>query len=1045
MLILLPFCVTYLSRCSERAFSAEIPFTAEHLVANTLSNAGHLCVADVDGDGAMDLVGTASGNNTVLWLENVGRVGTNWTEHVVDAAFAGATAAVSGDVDRDGKTDIIAAASTGNEIAWWRNTDGTGTNWVKYVVDSEAGGPGSVCIGDVNGDGIPDIVGASTASNEVSWLQNVDGAGTNWTKHVLATNFLAPIHVSVADMDYDGDIDIVGTANGASTVAWFENAGGSGTNWTTHDISTGLSGAVVAVPVDMDRDGDRDIVGAGTAANKVAWWENTDGSATLWTEHEISLSFTGVAEVAVVDLDRDGDSDVVGAATGVNAIVWWENTDGVGAAWVERTIRSGYGGACRVAAADVDSDGDQDVLGSALSLNDVTWWENRTIHRSAAYGPGRPVSSSFSGAFSVAPADMDGDGDTDLAGGAYTADTVAWFENLDSTGSVWTQHVVASFFDGVYWVRAADMDRDGDVDLVGAAGWANDIAWWENLDGIGNSWTQRVVDPLFLGASCVDASDVDGDGAMDMIGSASTWHRLAWWRNNDGLGTDWTQYVITTNFRSALFVHGADIDRDGDVDVLGAAGADNKVSWFENVDGTGTNWLEHVVTASLSFARSADAADIDRDGDIDIVAVGQWTDDVVWFENTDGIGTTWSMHDIDMSFHDAYSIESVDIDSDGDLDVLAAGKEGHQAAWWENPGGSGTNWIKHAVGSGLSYAQHAVPADLDHDGDLDVAIAEYYDGMTWLENRGGQFAMLASNMAAQAGLESQSHAMLRITMTHRGQPGDTDEELSEMILLFEEAGGDPLTSVEADALIEDLHLYVDNGNGVFEPAYDTLFFTLSSFSLSNGMERMGLPDYDESLRVVHGTPRIYFLVANLAAGASAQSPDRFRITHLTEGGPGETSSAEDRDNDLPLALEYSTNCPSRIIVAISTDTDTDSDLIPDYWEQEYFGGPTNAEAGVDEDLDGESNYREFVADTDPWTSASCLEIIAISNMFGRSVYFMSSSRRVYSLNWSANLSVGAWTNVAGQTNHAGTGTMDFMSDADAVSTMRFYRIEVSVP
>ncbi|TFH16214.1 MAG: VCBS repeat-containing protein [Lentisphaerales bacterium] len=1042
--ILLPSCAAFLL-CAQPSFSAEIPFTSEHSAASTITNAGDLHPTDVDRDGDIDLVGTASASDTVFWLENVDSAGTNWIEHVLDAAFSGASAAVTGDVDRDGKPDIVAAAVTGDEIAWWRNTDGSGTNWIKYVVDSAAGGPGSVSVGDVNGDGALDVVGAAIMSNEISWLQNVDGTGTNWTKHVVATNFMLPSSVSVADMDDDGDTDIVSSANGASTLGWFENMDGSGTNWTAHNISTSLFGAVAAVAIDIDRDGDRDIVGAGAAVNKVAWWENADGAATLWVEHAISVTFTQVTEIAVADLDADGDFDVVAAGTGMNAIVWWENTDGSGATWVEWTIRSGYGGALRVSVTDLDHDGDRDVVGSALSLNDVTWWENRTIHRSAMHGPKWSVSSNFNGAFAVAPIDLDRDGDVDLCGGAYTADTVSWFENLDSMGSTWTQHVVASFFDGVYWVRSADMDRDGDADLVGAAGWANDIAWWENLDGSGNSWTQRMVDPLFLGASCVDASDVDGDGSMDLIGSASTWHRLAWWRNNDGFGTAWTQYVITTNLQSALFVRGADIDLDGDADVLAAAGAANKVAWFENTDGTGTNWLEHVVTASLSFARAAAVADIDRDGDMDVVAVGQWTDDVVWFENTDRIGTVWTMHDIDMSFHDAYSIESVDMDCDGDCDVLAAGKEGHQVAWWENQGGSGTNWIKHAVGSSLPYSQHAVSVDLDRDGDFDVAIAEYYDGMTWLENRGGQFAMLASNMAAYVGLESQSHAMLRITMTHRGQPGDTDEELSEMILLFEEAGGDPLTSVEADALIEDLHLYVDNGNGVFEPAYDTLFVTLSSFSLSNGMERIVLPDYDESLQVVHGTPHIYFLVANLAVEASAQSPDRFRITHLTEGGPGETSSAEDRDNDLQLALEYATNRPSRIIVAISRDTDTDADLIPDYWEQEYFGGPTNAAAGIDEDMDGESNYREFVADTDPWRSASFLEIIAISNMSGSAIYFMSSASRVYSLNWSDDLSAGIWTNITGQTNRAGTGGLDLLSDPDAVSTMRFYRIEVSVP
>ena len=75
----------------------------------------------------------------------------------------------------------------------------------------------------------------------------------------------------------------------------------------------------------MDGDLDLDVIGTASLDDDVTWWENTAGDGTAWTEHLIDGSFDGAREAHAVDLDGDGDIDVVGAAETAGDISWWEN------------------------------------------------------------------------------------------------------------------------------------------------------------------------------------------------------------------------------------------------------------------------------------------------------------------------------------------------------------------------------------------------------------------------------------------------------------------------------------------------------------------------------------------------------------------------------------------------------------------------------------------------------------------------------------------------------------------------------------------------
>jgi hypothetical protein len=927
----------------------EVPFPTKHTVDASFGGAVDVYAADVDGDGDLDVLGAAYAASDIAWWENVDLTGPGtgdgsaWTEHTVDGEFDGASSVHAADVDGDGDLDVLGAASTAGDITWWENVDltgpgtGDGSAWTEHTVDGEFDGVRSVYTADVDGDGDTDVLGEAYTEG-IAWWENVDltgpgtGDGSDWTEHSVDTAFLS-YDVHAADVDGDGDPDVLG-ASYTEGIAWWENTAGDGSAWATeHNVDPAFDGAFDVYAADVDGDGDLDILGAASVANDIAWWENTAGDGSTWAEHTVDGEFDGVRSVYAADVDGDGDLDVLGAAHDANDIAWWENVDlagpgtGDGSAWTKHTVDAVFNGAWSVYAADVDGDGDLDVLGAAYAASDIAWWENETIHRSAYYPAAGEVAvdATFDGAFGARAADIDGDGDLDALGAASAADDIAWFENTASDGSAWTEHTVDGEFDGAFSVCAADVDGDGDLDIVGAANTADDIAWWENVDlagpgtGDGSAWTKHTVDWVFNGAIRVYAADIDDDGDLDILGAAYDANDIAWWENTAGDGSAWTKHAVDTAFNDVYDVYAADVDGDGDLDVLGAAtGVVDDIAWWENTTGDGSAWTKHAVDTAFDGASGVYAADVDGDGDLDVLGAANVADDIAWWENIAGDGSAWTEHTVDAAFGGAYDVHAADVDGDGDLDVLGAAVTADDIAWWENTAGDGSAWTEHAVDADFDGANSVYAADVDGDGDLDaLGAANVADDIAWWENQGGQFALATTDTAPASMKTGTMDDILAIEVIHRGRSGDSDLELVTLELLFRGCYGSlciagNLTSAQANELFDDLRVYKDTGSGVFESGTDTLVTTVAPLALTDGVQTVTFSDGDANVQVAHGTPQTYFVVVNRVNSApGSPTVDRFTITHITQA----SSTAEDRSHDIGLTLEYIANAASSQVIA----------------------------------------------------------------------------------------------------------------------------------
>ena len=341
-----------------------------------------------------------------------------------------------------------------------------------------------------------------------------------------------------------------------------------------------------------------------------------------------------------------------------------------------------------------------------------------------------------------AVADMNGDGHLDILGCSqgWGNSSVAWFEN-DGSGGGWERHEVSGWGE-IFALRyscAADVDGDGDMDVIGAEGstsWKR-IYLWINTDGTGHNWeTCIIADNLLYSPKFVTTSDIDGDGDPDVVarigGGASG--QIRWFENpmpGRSSTVEWTEHLVGVKTQINQISLG-DINGDGWMDVISAAASNNKqLSWWENLDGTGDNWVEHVILNTYSYARAVNSVDMDGDGDLDVIAAG--SDMLSWFENKDGEGLSWTRHPISDPFVLCNQIVGVDLFGNGNPVILCAyGSSGtaNRFVLRERMDEGALTWRMHILEKGFWY-NGLVVEDIDEDDTLDVVAFEEGSRIFW--------------------------------------------------------------------------------------------------------------------------------------------------------------------------------------------------------------------------------------------------------------------------------------------------------------------------
>jgi len=376
--------------------------------------------------------------------------------------------------------------------------------------------------------GLTDVNHLSKTNPHVPNMIKSNTLGITWEKHVIEYDIGKASGIFPNDIDGDGDKDVIAAGSGDNEIAYWLNNGGSPIEWTKKSIDKDFAYPMDVFSCDIDNDGDMDVLGAAWTQSEIALWKNSGGTTNKWTKQVIKSNYPGAHEVFACDIDKDGDMDVLGASANANSIDLWINDGGTPISWTEQTIGKNYGGARSVYSIDIDKDGDMDVLGASLTDNEITVWYN---------DGGNPIT--------------------------------------------WIEQMISDNFPAAHHVYAADIDNDGDNDVLGAA-YNNKVTVWINEGGDPLTWNQQIVDNMFAGAMKVIVADINNDENPDIIASSSKGNKICWWANDGNDPITWIKNTIDPMCNKAWPIYAIDMDDDGDIDILGGSEAYDGIMWYEN-------------------------------------------------------------------------------------------------------------------------------------------------------------------------------------------------------------------------------------------------------------------------------------------------------------------------------------------------------------------------------------------------------------------------------------------------------------------------------
>jgi|GEM_PF-2366374 len=680
---------------------------------------------------------------------------------------------------------------------------------------------------DIDGDGHLDLLVSDahprdTSSGSIAWYRNIGDASFERKRIV---DLVPSIAVEAADIDVDGDLDIVSTIAGELRgVVWYENVDGEGNFADPKLLVDSIARSIVTG--DFDGDGDSDLVIGDD--RRVRWLENDGGSG--FVEQSLSDS-TGSRNMETADINGDGLADVVIALRDGRLVAFPSTESGpFGAMEVLFTGSHRPGRSLGLAIDDFDGDSDLEIYFAYVEPSQTS---STLVHLDNFVDEVATRSQRLSiNVTSLLSADPDSDGDLELLAFRNEVDGGAvWFEMTES-GDV--QESTVGFFPAAEFKLgvSANFNQDEGDDLVLAGGSPNHstgpviapLPAFSAFIGMVRPKNPSGVPGLSYdiarqgdGVDFLTTGDLDGDGDLDFVSSSFWDDRVAWHNNLGDAKFSEENLVASVNRPGKTYV--GDLDQDMDLDLVVPTG--DGVFWYSN-DGDGNFQLAGTLTESV--ATHAEPGDYDGDGDLDVLTVSlknvfaepSIVEVQVQQNNGDGTFTnvTVAEHQCGTVGCQSNGVAShfpatfVDLDADGDLDVVQQADDG--VAWYRNTDSQFTfaNAIEDPERAGQGPLRQLPPyaIDVDADGIPEIILSrlEVFDYDAETESWSRYFldlgdteivdTFLRQSIPTDYDLDGDLDIVAMATRYSRESPDQfsLDAVVEELVILFENDGAGQL-------------------------------------------------------------------------------------------------------------------------------------------------------------------------------------------------------------------------------------------------------------
>lgn len=770
---------------------------------NTTYNGIDMVTADLNGDGRLDLVYLSyNSKNFVVALQNgTGAVGNGTFTTYFSAATAGNPLyALVADMDGDGKLDlVIAEGTTVIEIYKGDGVWTTPASLTKQTITTTA--QAQIAIGDINGDGKLDLVSGNGTTTvnvyincgapptaTVSYNGNATQAcsatsQTIFNMHVPAAQAVTgtPVGVALTDMNKDGKLDLVTSNSATKTVTIFAGNGNgtfagtamytsptltlapgairaysepptgwSNSYYTDQSSSTGAAGHVSNVGgfLDMNRDGNKDLLIQASTASYILMGDGNGQISQLYTA-DISDLGSGM-HARASDINEDGYPDIVSemSSSGRRNIQVFYNP-GTGQVGSRRYLTDGYAGAYASFALGK-------FLGSSTRPDLVTFrsWNSTAIYSQLIVRANNGTTTAFDGGThyyayqsptgvlydyaigTVVIGDLNGDGYPDIIG-KNTGNAVIYQGSAAGTFTNRTNQIPTGEIGTYNWwngkqLALVDMDGDGQLDFASANYNATNYSSVGYALGAGDGTfgalnflgTDGSGCTSGLGAESIAFGDFNRDGILDMAvgqGCATNARIMIYKGNGDGT-FDTTSDIISGSGTYVDAMVAYDLNGDGIMDLVGVTRTGALFAYFCNGDGTfqSTPAINYLATG-FTNVNSLDVVDLNNDGNADFV-IGTYNANNFAIAMGSAGGTASAPSPVTglatMTFTNGASTRVVDWDGDGKLDILWAKQYGGVQYFKGNGNGTFvTPTVQYSLPNPSQLAQYMLfTTDVNGDG-----------------------------------------------------------------------------------------------------------------------------------------------------------------------------------------------------------------------------------------------------------------------------------------------------------------------------------------